>query len=77
MTSCDISKRAPRWRLISGPTEMWGSNPLDISMVERHSHVPARLHETKGQDHRELSGVDRPSHINVFADQLQGAVMPP
>jgi len=34
-------------------------------MVERRSHVPARLHETKGQGHRELSGVDRPSHINV------------
>jgi len=51
-------------------------------MVERRSHVPARLHETKGQGHRELSGVDRPSHINVFgqpttlARQLEAVVSP-
>jgi hypothetical protein len=43
-------------------------------MVERRSHVPARLHETKGQGHRELSGVDRPSHINVVALHLKRAL---
>jgi len=66
MTSCDISKRAPSWRLISGPTEMWGSNPLDISMVERRIHVPARLHRRRTREDRERSGVDRQSHINVY-----------
>ncbi|HET6497791.1 MAG TPA: hypothetical protein VFH17_01870, partial [Coriobacteriia bacterium] len=43
-----------------------GFESPDISMVERRTHVPARVHETKGQDHRERSGVDRPSHINVL-----------
>jgi hypothetical protein len=69
MTSCDTCKRAPRWRLISGPTEMWGSNPLDISMVERRIHVPARLHRQRRREDRERSRVDRQSHINVFGDE--------
>jgi len=71
MTLCDSRKRAPRWRLISGPTEMWGSNPLDISMVERRSHVPARLHRPETREDRERSRVDRQSHINVFGRDSQ------
>jgi hypothetical protein len=35
-------------------------------MAERRIHVPARLHETQGQDHRERFRVDWPSHINVL-----------
>ncbi|MDP2181776.1 MAG: hypothetical protein Q8K99_04310, partial [Actinomycetota bacterium] len=38
----------------------------DISMVDRRSHVPARLHLLKGEDHHETYEVDWPSHINVL-----------
>lgn len=71
MTSCDISKRAPRWRLISGPTEMGGLRSPDISMVERRIHVPARLHRPETREDRERSRVDRQSHINVFGRDSQ------
>jgi hypothetical protein len=43
-----------------------GLKSPDISMVERRTHVPARLHLFKGEDHPETCGVDWPSHINVF-----------
>ncbi len=43
-----------------------GFQSPDISMVDRRSHVPARLHFFKDEDHPETHGVDWPSHINVF-----------
>ena len=35
-------------------------------MVERRIHVPVRLHRPDTREGRELSRVDRPSHINVL-----------
>jgi hypothetical protein len=40
MTLCDISKRAPSVRLISGPTEMWGSNPRISAWSSAESMCP-------------------------------------
>jgi len=42
-------------------------------MVERRSHVPARLRRPRRREDRERSRVDRPSHINALGRNPQTA----